>query len=130
MRVSSSDGPRQGHLPEQPRGDAHVAAKVLEEGEHGDGALVVAQSRLECPGVDAERLRRARRRQDQQARQQRVPSPGEHLAGEPRCCQHLRRHATAGGHEREHHGAPSVYTYVRVPVCVMNKRSAKLQTQL
>ena len=52
-------GPRLGHLVEEPRGDADVAAEVLEEGERGDGALVIAQRRLELPGVDAERVRRA-----------------------------------------------------------------------
>ena len=59
--VDGEHGPRRGHLAEQPCRDADVAAQVLEEGERGDGALVVAQRRLERPRVDAECVRRARR---------------------------------------------------------------------
>ena len=77
-------GPRLGHLVEEPRGDADVAAEVLEEGERGDSAVAVAQRRPERTGLDAEGVRRTRRRQDQQERKQREPTPRQDLPGEPR----------------------------------------------
>jgi hypothetical protein len=74
-RADGEHDPRRGHLVEQPRGHAHVAAQVLEEGHRGDRALVVPQRPIEQRRVHAERVRRARRRQDQEAREQRNHRP-------------------------------------------------------
>ena len=73
-------------------------------------STAVSASGRGSPGVDAEGVGGAGRREDEQAREEREPAPRQDLPGEPRR-QHLRRHAAAAGGEGQHHGADRAWIY-------------------